>query len=979
MARSADEKMTTCGRENVLGGMPGNVRCSNSANRSAIMVRWLSYSGLLGALRGILLIAVFSQSPARAEAVEPFNKQSSVFYPASLTSTARSNADRFPWAAQIRNDVVAMAQPWMKYSDDELWRFMFGPRIKRSWMVWSNGHCPACRKDVPMYTWKIDALARPWKVQCPHCQEFFPKNDFGRFHESGLDEQGIFDPGRADRSLLFNAEHPAADDPLRGYGVDDGEGYVDGDKRWRFIGAYLIYGQWKQAVVAGARNLAAAYVVTGDKHYAHKAGILLDRVADLYPTFDFGKQGVLYEGPPSSGYISTWHDACIEVRELMLAYDQVFAALREDTDLVTFLSGKAAKFKLDNRKTSFADIQRNIEDRIGRDTLDNRPKIESNYPTTDMTITLIKTVMGWPGNRDEVIGLIDAMLTQATAVDGLSGEKGLTGYSVIAPHSMADLLGRYARIDPTFLPETLRRHPRLRNMYRFHIDTWCLEKYYPLIGDCGGFALPVPRYVGLNFSNNPGVGPSSFSLAWALYEATKDPDFARVMFKANNNSAEGLPFDLFATDPEQIQEQVARIIRQVGADIPLGSINKTQWHLAILRSGSGKHARALWLDYDSGERHGHRDGMNLGLFARGLDLMPDFGYPPVQFGGWGSLRALWYTMSAAHNTVVVDSQNSVPAAGKTTLWANGDRFRAVRASGPNLIGGRQFERTTVSVDVSEGDFYVVDIFRVAGGTDHAKFMHSTYGRITTRGLSLKPGDDYGRNTQMRAFKTDPSPSPGWSVDWAIEEKPGMPIASPGLHLRYTDFTANAQASICEGWVVSGMFNDTQEAWIPRVMTRRTAKDATLASTFVSTIEPYTDQPLIKRATRLAVTTDPDSEHEVALRIELANGQTDLLIAPNTESQPGTGMPVRHIVQLAPGRAVESDAHLCWIRHDSANRLQRMAVCRGSTLSFATATLKLRTETEYLEIAFEDDKPKVVHGPAEAIADIQIDKRSIWPP
>ena len=31
--------------------------------------------------------------------------------------------------------------------------------------------------------------------------------------------------------------------------------------------------------------------------------------------------------------------------------------------------------------------------------------------------------------------------------------------------------------------------------------------------------------------------------------------------------------------------------------------------------------------------------MNLGLFARGLDLMPDLGYPPVQFGGWDSPRA----------------------------------------------------------------------------------------------------------------------------------------------------------------------------------------------------------------------------------------------------------------------------------------------------------------------------------------------------
>ena len=112
------------------------------------------------------------------------------------------------------------------------------------------------------------------------------------------------------------------------------------------------------------------------------------------------------------------------------------------------------------------------------------------------------------------------------------------------------------------------------------------------------------------------------------------------------------------------------------------SVNKQEWHLAILRSGKGKDARAMWLNYDAGGGHGHCDGMNLGLFAKGLDLMPDFGYPPVNFGGWDSPRAVWYRMTAAHNTVTVDGQNQVWAAGKTTLWADGKSFHAIRASAP---------------------------------------------------------------------------------------------------------------------------------------------------------------------------------------------------------------------------------------------------------------------------------------------------------
>ena len=72
--------------------------------------------------------------------------------------------------------------------------------------------------------------------------------------------------------------------------------------------------------------MAAAYAVTGDTAYAHRVGVLLDRVADLYPSQDFGKQGVMYEGPPRSGYVSTWHDACAETRLRVVLRDDTRAA-----------------------------------------------------------------------------------------------------------------------------------------------------------------------------------------------------------------------------------------------------------------------------------------------------------------------------------------------------------------------------------------------------------------------------------------------------------------------------------------------------------------------------------------------------------------------------------------------------------------------------------------------------------------------------
>ena len=924
----------------------------------------------------------FPATPANPGAAAPNPKTGSAFFPSELVARARANARDHAWAAEIRDSLVAAAKPWMQLSDDELWRLMFGNTIRRSWQVWSDGHCPACKKPVPMYEWVPDALKQPWKMRCPQCKELFPKNDFLKFYRSGLNEQGVFDPQRADRSLLFNAEHPDPADPLHHFGVDDGEGYTEDGKRWRFIGAYLIFGQWKQAIVSGIRNLAAAYVGTGDLAYAHKAGVLLDRAADLYPTFDFGKEGVMYEGPPRSGYVSTWHDACVEVHDLALAYDSVFEGLARDPDLVKFLAAKAAKHKLANSKSSFADLQRNIEERIFRDTLDHRPKIESNYPSTDVTITTLRTVLGWPGNRADVMAMLDGIISKATAVDGVTGEKGIAGYTVIAPHAIAELLGRYARADPGFIREALGRHPRLHAMYRFHLDTWCLGQYYPRTGDTGSFAERTPSYAGLAFSKNPGINPSSYAFLWELYEATGDKDFVRLLHGANGSSTNGLPYDLFAAEPAGFQAKVAKVIAENGPEIKLPSVNKTEWGLAILRSGERTNARAAWLDYDSGERHGHADGMNIGLFAKGLDLLPDFGYPPVQYGGWSSPRAVWYTQTAAHNTVAVDGQNTRPGSGKTTLWFDGRQLRAVRATGAKLAGGQQYERTIALVDISERDSYLIDVFRVAGGAEHTRFLRGHFGHVSTQGLSLVPEEQPRFGPVMRNFKRDPKPSEGWSVDWNVEDHLKYRPPSSDVHLRHTDLTRGAEVELAETWVAVGLYGGTAEAWIPSVLVRRRAAEPPLSSTFVGVLEPYEERSNIASIRRLELEDSeakPCSDGHVGIEVRLADGRRDIFLSANVEAQPASTsarFAASLVVQKECSARFEGD--LCLVRFDAANRPTRVLFCRGKSLRVGNLFVRVKNEEASFEIDLNNQDAPIVAGPADAVELIEIAGVKIWP-
>ena len=253
-------------------------------------------------------------------------------------------------------------------------------------------------------------------------------------------------------------------------------------------------------------------------------------------------------------------------------------------------------------------------------------------------------------------------------------------------------MAQLAITDAARFRAVLAQHPRVHDGVRFFLDTWCLRKFYPSCGDAGAFTQPQQQLAAFTFESyqtsadsavyTPGFGrkflprPSPHALLWALYQATGDVDMVRLSHQANDSADGQLRFGLLADPTPAIQAEYQRVLAEHGTAIQQTSIDKSEWHLAILRSGSGTQERALWLDYDTGRNHHHFDGMNIGLYAFGLDLLPDFGYPPTGYGGHETPEAMWYVHTAAHNTVVVDGKcqpgphwtNKVLAAGQNDLW-----------------------------------------------------------------------------------------------------------------------------------------------------------------------------------------------------------------------------------------------------------------------------------------------------------------------
>ncbi|MFH1744464.1 MAG: heparinase II/III family protein [bacterium] len=892
----------------------------------------------------------------------PLIKTESVLYPRHLVDTAIANAEKYDWAKSAQQSIVEKARRWYESSDDDLWAMMFSPTITRSWMVWSDGYCPVSKKPVRMYDWQTDPWEYPWKVRSPHTGDLFPKNDFKAYYDSGLDEHGVFNPEKADRSLLYNTEHPDADDPLRNFCVEDGEGYLEGDKRWRFIGYYLKAGQWKQLVLGGIDALSNAYLVTGDPHYAQKAAILLDRVADLYPLFDHKTQAEVYETKGHRGFVSTWHDACEEVREMALAYDRIFDAISKDAEIVEFLSRKAEEYKLDNPKDSFKKIQANIEDRIFRETLRREEEIRSNYPRTPIAVTVMKTVLEWPSNRDEILSLISEILNTSIKEDGLTGEEGLTGYTTIFPSSMAPFIMQFESVDPTLLRDLYARFPDLYLTYRFHIDTWCLDRFYPRIGDCGKVGEPITSYMGV-ITNTPDM----HQFLWRMYELSGDPDFVKVMVRNNNNNIQGLGQSIFSGEHEIFQKEVQSVLERFGTEIHLGDVNKEAWGLSILRSGEGEHRRAVWLDHDSDRRHSHRDALNIGLYAKGLDLLPDYGYPPVGYGGWGSPKSQWYTMSAAHNTVVVDGEDSRRGYGQTTLWGSGEQFHVTRVDAPDVNNDNRFERTIALIDISPESSYVFDLFYVVGGKDHAKFQGASFGHAKTRGLTLIPAEDYGHNTQMRNFQTDPNPAPGWSVDWHIEDRYNLLPKETNVHLRYTDLTYGAQASVAEAWVAAGLFGGEEE-YLQRAMIRRTKEDAPLASCFAAIIEPYENQPAIAEIVRIPMAANENSI--------ISDGDGVVTLKIDTEKTHVIGFKQTQEETLEePTMALRTDSEFCFLSINQ-NKIERIVLCHGSYLRCGNTIVRLKHTQQFIEIAINEDSAQVVAGDARMVDSVQIEGKRL---
>lgn len=818
-------------------------------------------------------------------------KTGSTFFTPERVANARKNIERYAWAKDTKDTTVAAADKFADQSDDWLWNLPTPQAIPRGIEVNMTMGCPKCGKAIAKfgnYPWKVDVFAKPWKIECPSCGEIFPKNDFAKFYESGKDASGIFQYDKADRTLLFNTDHPDPKDPLHTYGVDDTMGWKDTQGNvYRMIGYYGHYGAWTSA--GGAlSNMGYAYIYTGDPKYARKAGLMLYRIAEFYPSMDYGFWAKLgfYNSDGGSGmgriYGRIWESSL--VASLMQAYDAVYPGLT-DPLLLADLSKRSSK------TITAADVKGLVETNLIRQVHDgivNR-QIEGNEGMYQNAMATAAVVLDEPGTSDEWLDWIFAdgdvrhtgkgggnmvnIFKNKVDEDGM-GDEASPGYNSgwrTLFRSLADILDNY----PKYKNHRFVDNPKYKNMFEAPVRLTCANEFSPNIGD--------NRSTGAR--GLASVGASDLAYA---YRTFKDPTFAQMACLLNGGTAKGLRGGIFDAEPEATIPEIEAVAKEHGPYV-LETDNMPSYGCAILRSGTGADARALSLYYGRNTGHGHKDTLNIEMFGLGLDLTPDLGYPEYATN-WPS-RYEWTSHTISHNTVTVDrikQENNVRGKANFVVEGKGVSAAEVSANEP-YPQASLYQRTVAMVDVSDTDFYVVDIFRVKGGKEHMYSLHGAEGEVQTEGLNLvdqpkgtlagesvEPYTDLGFASEGWAKSTgfqylydvrrNAHPSVQPSVTYKVVDTWHLLKEPKDVRLRVNLLSPPGEVILAHG------DPPRNKPGNPKNLRYIILPNKASESTFVSVLEPYVGARTISKIER------KDDGDTVTITVTTASGRVDTIVS-----------------------------------------------------------------------------------------------------
>ncbi|MEW6751238.1 MAG: heparinase II/III family protein [Candidatus Latescibacterota bacterium] len=629
---------------------------------------------------------------------------------------ARQRVHDDPAARKLADAVFAAAAAWLARDDAQIRALLPEAGVPRTWSINYVTGCPVHGSGPEGYRgyaqggWRYDPFADRWRVTCALGGEVYPSNDFERFYRTGMQ----------DRSLLT------------GPYADDGWGWLGPGAFYRhWFVAYCCEHLW-QTVVSGLTALSRAYLLGGGGQYAHKALVILDRLAEVYPQMDYSTQS-MYAAEFSPGYDGKMFNLISETgnaAQLCKAVDAVRDAIPADP-----LFGATAE-------STRGKIERGI---IGA-ALEGiyGGKVRGNYGMHQEALLVAATTSGDQRQIDRAVDWVLHHTGEATllkemracfdgyvfrdksahaegldfALDNLILREGMGWES--SPSYNASWVGHIAAIAALLqrLGVRIWDRPKVRRMLRWPTQMCCLNQFTPAIGDAGG---PTGGLVQLS--------AGTLRTAWL---GTCDP-FVGELLRQRRPGLDGFE-DLFeeVAAPGPSPEAAAQIRRLKESPRLMGG-----YGLALLRAGRGRERCAVSLYYGrAATEHAHFDRLNIELFAYGKKLIPDHGYPEHAAEGDGP--AVWTKNTLSHTTVVVDGRRQdTQGPGRLVLFTAAPGLGLAEVDAAETYHSvAEYRRTVALVELAPDARYLLDLFRVAGGSQHDYSMHGFAGEFSTAGLAL---------------------------------------------------------------------------------------------------------------------------------------------------------------------------------------------------------------------------------------------------
>ncbi|MDA0745058.1 MAG: heparinase II/III family protein [bacterium] len=285
-----------------------------------------------------------------------------------------------------------------------------------------------------------------------------------------------------------------------------------------------------------------------------------------------------------------------------------------------------------------------------------------------------------------------------------------------------------------------------------------------------------------------------------------------------------------------------------------------------LRTGeNGRDSLAMLNAADYGGHH-HLDALNLYYWKDGHELLSDLGYL------WDHPDKYQTARTGAHNLVLIDGKDQTGRGrlGTFHLFSTTPSIKAMEASSDGYGPDSLYRRTCVQINHGPSGSYLLDIFRASGEQRADYIFHGPHSNYHINGLKLNPAGEQSVTGEADPVLTDVRQGHNqnpWSITWTFEDGYIFEAFAPA--------GANESTFIGNGWGQRDHRNTDVGATLPYVIRRTEGvkENNVFAAAFIGSQKKQT----LLKSIHVLPLPDDAPDNTVAISVQTAHG-TDIVIS-----------------------------------------------------------------------------------------------------